>query len=61
MLALSMLPRLSIMEELTDPDLSWSANGPVFGDYTEMIIKDAIAKPNTYSKLFGMDVKKGNS
>ena len=33
------------------PDLSQSANGPAFGEYTEMIIKDAMRRPNTWSKI----------
>lgn len=31
------------------PDLSQSANGPAFGQYTEMILKDAMSRYNTYS------------
>ena len=33
------------------PDLSQSAYGPAFGDYTEMILKDAMSKKNTYSEV----------
>ena len=29
------------------PDLSQSANGPAFGDYTEMVVKDAMSRPNS--------------
>lgn len=33
------------------PDLSQSANGPAFGDYTEEILSKAMRKNNTYSEL----------
>ena len=32
------------------PDLSQSANGPALGEYTTMILKDAMSRKNTYSK-----------
>lgn len=43
---------LPIMIELNlNPDLSQSANGPAFGDYTEMIIKDAMSRRNTWTPM----------
>ena len=33
------------------PDLSQSANGPAFGDHTEIILQDALKKKNTYSVM----------
>lgn len=40
-----------MIEFNVNPDLSQSANGPAFGNYTEEIIKEAIKKKNTWSKL----------
>ena len=41
-----------IMIELNlNPDLSQSANGPAFGDYTEIILKDAIRHNNTWTPM----------
>lgn len=36
-----------MLEWNTTPELSQSAVGPAFGDYTEMVIKDAMSKPNS--------------
>ena len=33
------------------PDLSQSANGPAFGEYTELILKRALSKKNTWSRI----------
>lgn len=41
----------TMIEFNVTPDLSQSANGPAFGQYTEMIIGDAMKKKNTYSRL----------
>ena len=39
-----------IMIELNlNPDLSQSANGPAFGEYTEMILRDAMSRQNTWT------------
>ena len=39
-----------VMIELNlNPDLSQSANGPAFGEYTEMILKDAMSRRNTWT------------
>ena len=39
-----------VMIELNlNPDLSQSANGPAFGGYTEMILKDAMSRQNTWT------------
>ena len=35
----------------TTPDLSQSANGPAFGEYTEMILKEAKSRNNTWSRI----------
>ena len=41
-----------IMIELNlNPDLSQSANGPAFGDYTEMILEDAMSRKDTWHPL----------
>jgi len=41
-----------IMIELNlNPDLSQSANGPAFGEYTEEILKDAMGRKNTWTPL----------
>ena len=36
-----------MLEWNTTPELSQSAVGPAFGDYTEMVIKDAMNRPNS--------------
>lgn len=36
-----------MLEWNTTPELSQSAVGPAFGDYTEMVIKDAMGRPNS--------------
>ena len=36
-----------IIEYNTWPELSQSANGPAFGDYTERVIKEIRNRPNT--------------
>ena len=36
-----------MLEWNTTPELSQSAVGPAFGDYTEMVIKDAMSRPNS--------------
>ena len=41
-----------IMIELNlNPDLSQSANGPAFGEYTETILKDAMRRNNTWTPM----------
>ena len=41
-----------IMIELNlNPDLSQSANGPAFGEYTEEILRDAMGRKNTWTPL----------
>lgn len=41
-----------VMIELNlNPDLSQSANGPAFGEYTEMILKDAMSRKNTWTPV----------
>ena len=41
-----------VMIELNlNPDLSQSANGPAFGEYTEMIIKDAMSRNDTWHPM----------
>jgi hypothetical protein len=39
-----------VIEFNITPDLSQSANGPAFGEYTETIIKDAMGRQNTWSR-----------
>lgn len=52
-----------MLEWNTTPELSQSAVGPAFGDYTEMVIKDAMSKPNsrvgdpTYRMLEPINIK----
>ena len=41
----------TLIEFNVTPDLSQSANGPAFGEYTEDILKDAMSKRNTWSRL----------
>ncbi len=36
-----------LLEWNTTPELSQSAVGPAFGDYTEMVVKDAMSRPNS--------------
>lgn len=36
-----------MLEWNTTPELSQSAVGPAFGEYTEMVVKDAMSKPNS--------------
>lgn len=41
-----------VMIELNlNPDLSQSANGPAFGEYTEIILRDAMSRKNTWTPL----------
>lgn len=40
-----------MIEYNVNPDLSQSANGPAFGDDTEMIVKDAMRHRNTWTRL----------
>lgn len=40
-----------VIEFNITPDLSQSANGPAFGEYTEMILKDAMSRKNTWSRM----------
>ena len=40
-----------MIEFNVNPDLSQSANGPAFGEHTEMIVKEAMKKSNTWSQL----------
>lgn len=50
-----------IMIELNlNPDLSQSANGPAFGEYTEDILKDAVSRNNTRSPLTMVLMNKRN-
>lgn len=50
-----------IMIELNlNPDLSQSANGPAFGDYTEEILKDAMSRNNTWTPLTTRFMNKKN-
>ena len=50
-----------IMIELNlNPDLSQSANGPAFGDYTEMILKDAMSRRDTGHPLATSIMNKRN-
>ena len=52
-----------MLEWNTTPELSQSAVGPAFGDYTEMVIKDAMGRPNsrvgdpTYRMLGPINIK----
>ena len=48
-----------MIEFNVNPDLSQSANGPAFGNYTETIIKEAIQNRNTWSKLANESLYKG--
>ena len=41
----------TMIEFNTTPDLSQSANGPAFGEYTEMILKEAKSRNNTWSRI----------
>lgn len=36
-----------MLEWNTTPELSQSAVGPAFGDYTDMVVKDAMSRPNS--------------
>lgn len=40
-----------VIEFNITPDLSQSANGPAFGEYTEIILKDAMNRRNTWSRI----------
>ena len=42
------------------PDLSQSAFGPAFGEYTETIIKEAMSRNNTWSRMFESGLWKHN-
>ena len=52
-----------MLEWNTTPELSQSAVGPAFGDYTEMVVKDAMSRPNsrmgdpTYRMLEPVSIK----
>jgi hypothetical protein len=52
-----------MLEWNTTPELSQSAVGPAFGDYTEMVVKDAMSRPNsrmgdpTYRMLEPINIK----
>ena len=41
----------TLIEFNVTPDLSQSANGPAMGDFTEKILKDAMEKNNTWSRI----------
>lgn len=41
----------TMIEFNTTPDLSQSANGPAFGEYTEMILNEAKSRNNTWSRI----------
>lgn len=50
-----------VMIELNlNPDLSQSANGPAFGEYTEEILKDALSRNNTWTPLTTKCMNKRN-
>ena len=50
-----------IMIELNlNPDLSQSANGPAFGEYTEAILKDAMSRKNTWTPMTTKCMNKRN-
>ena len=50
-----------IMIELNlNPDLSQSANGPAFGEYTEEILNDAMTRINTWTPYTTMCMNKRN-
>lgn len=50
-----------IMIELNlNPDLSQSANGPAFGDYTEMILKDAMSRQTSWTPSTMSNMNKRN-
>ena len=50
-----------IMIELNlNPDLSQSANGPAFGDYTEIILQDAMSRKDTWHPLATSIMNKRN-
>lgn len=50
-----------IMIELNlNPDLSQSANGPAFGEYTEEIIKDAMSRQDTWTPFTTKCMNKRN-
>lgn len=50
-----------IMIELNlNPDLSQSANGPAFGEYTEEILKDAMSRYNTWTSMTSICMNKRN-
>lgn len=52
-----------MLEWNTAPELMQSAVGPAFGDYTEMVVKDAMHRPNsrvgdtTYRMLEPINIK----
>jgi len=52
-----------MLEWNTTPELSQSAVGPAFGDYTEMVVRDAMSRPNsrvgdpTYRMLEPINIK----
>ena len=50
-----------VMIELNlNPDLSQSANGPAFGEHTEMILKDAMSRANTWTPMTTKCMNKRN-
>lgn len=50
-----------IMIELNlNPDLSQSANGPAFGEYTEEILKEAMSRNNTWTPMTSVCMIKRN-
>lgn len=50
-----------VMIELNlNPDLSQSANGPAFGEFTEMILKDAMSRKNSWTPTTMSNMNKRN-
>ena len=43
-----------------NPDLSQSANGPAFGDFTEMILKDAMSRQTSWTPSTMSNMNKRN-
>lgn len=53
---------IPVMIELNlNPDLSQSANGPAFGEYTEIIIKDAMSRNDTWHPMATSIMTKRNN
>ena len=50
----------TLIEFNMTPDLSQSAYGPAFGDYTDIILKEAMSRNNTWSRVFESRMWKHN-